>query len=338
MRNVFWAALAAVALFGGAASADEKVAPVKVGVICAGNTVDGGWNQQGADAATAAAKGTGGSASVVKSVKVENAADVLRDFAKSGVQVAICHGFEYLDKAEEVAKSQDKMKVIVTGCNPEGGYKNIYMLDIDIAGPSYQLGVLAGKTTKSGKLAFIAGSDIPPVAASFAAFEAGAKSVRPDVAVAKAFTSWDEPVKSKAQAEAFIQQGADVIFQNLDTASRGVFEAITAYNEAPQAGERKIEKVWVLGCNADQNDNKIAGKYTLASAVIRIDLAFEAAIKMAAEGKFAPGAHKLNINNGETQCVLNPKLTAEGGPISKDVQKLIEETGKKIIAGEIKMK
>lgn len=328
MRKIVAGILAALTLTSAAVFAEEAVSPVKVGVICAGNTVDGGWNQQGADAATSVAKATGGSANVVRSVKVENAADVLRQFARGGVQVAICHGFEYLDKAEEVAKTQPKMKVIVTGCNPEGGYKNIYMLDIDIAGPSYQLGVLAGKMTKSGKLGFIAGSDIPPVAAAFTAFEAGAKSVRADVTVAKAFTSWDEPVKSKAQAEAFIQQGADVIFQDLDTASQGVFEAIKAAKGA----------AWVIGCNADQNDNKICPEYTLASCVIRIDLAFEAAIKMAAAGKFEPGVHKLNIQNGQTQCVLNPKLTGEGGAISKDVQTLVEEQGKKFANSELKPK
>jgi basic membrane lipoprotein Med (substrate-binding protein (PBP1-ABC) superfamily) len=327
--------LAALALAGCGKEAEQAPSAVKVGVICAGNTVDGGWNQQGADAASASAKAAGGTANIVQSVKVGSAADVLRDFAKNGTTVAICHGYEFLEKAEEVAKSQDKMKIVVTGANPAAGYKHIYMLDIDITGPSYQLGVLAGKTTRSGKIGFIAGGDIPPVAASFAAFEAGAKSVRADVSVAKAFTSWDDPIKNKSQAEAFIQRGVDVIFQNLDTGSRGVFEAVQEANTvaAPARGK---DSTWVFGCNADQNDNKICPDATLASAVIRIDLAFEHAVKLATSGKFEPGIHTLNIANGETQCVLNPKLL--GGAIPKEVQTLVEETGKKIVSGEIKLK
>ena len=315
-------------------------APVQVGILCAGSTTDGGWNAQGADAATAAAKATGGTVTVTQQVTVERVPDVLRDLAKRGATVAICHGFEFLAKAEEVAAAQDKMKIAVTGADPgkkvDGSpkYEHIYMLDIDINGPSYQLGVLAGKLTKSGKLGFIGGSQIPPVESALKAFDAGAKSVRPDATVAIAWTSWDEPLKSKTQAEAFLQKGVDVIYHDLDTASKGVFEAVKANNAQPP--ERPKFNVWVIGCNSDQNANLICPESTIASCVIRLDQAFAGIVKAAQAGTFKPGIHTLNLANGETACVLNPKLTAEGGPITKEIQQAVEDAGKKVLSGEAK--
>ena len=340
MRGICLAMVGAVlaAAMGLACFAADTTAPaakVQVTVVCAGTTADGGWNQQGADAA---AKAAGGTANVLQEVKSSRAADVLRDAVKRGSTVAICHGFEFLAAGEEVGKSQDKMKIVVTGADTSKGYEHIYMLDIDIAGPSYQLGVLAGKLSKTSKVGFIAGSQIPPVESALKAFEAGLKSVKPEATVVSAYTSWDEPVKSKTQAEAFIQRNVDVIFQDLDTASKGVFEAVNAYNKAPVGGERAVEKVYVFGCNSDQNANEICADATPASAVIRLDKAFGLAIGSVKDGSFKPGVHTLSIANGETECVLNPKLIGDKGPITKEIQKAVEEAGKKFAAGEIKIK
>lgn len=307
-------------LCAGLALTAAEPKPLAIGMICAGTTADGGWNQQAREALRAVEKTLPAKATVNEQVKEDRAADDLRDFAKRGAELAICHGFEFLGPAQKVAKAEKKMKIAVSGADPGKGYDDILMLQIDISGPSYQAGVLAGRMTRSGKLGFIAGSEIPPVDAAYKAFEAGAKSVRGDITVAKAYTSWDEPLKSKQQAEAFMQRGIDVIFQNLDTASKGVFEAVKAAN-----AQAKPEKyVWVFGCNSNQNANKIASEYTLASVVIRLDKAFEQIARSVKDGTFKPGVHPLNGKNGQTECVLNPKLV--GTVITKEIAEAVEKT------------
>ena len=331
MREMWMAGAVAAAVGLGALAAvagtiGGLAVQTKVGMICAGSTVDGGWNQQAKTALEAAEKSVGATGTIVEQVKEDRAADALRDFSRRGADVVICHGFEFLGPAEKVAKAEKKMKIAVSGADTGKGYDDVLMMEIDISGPSYQLGVMAGKVSKSGKLGFIAGSEIPPVDAAFKAFEAGAKSVNANAEVVKAYTSWDEPLKSKQQAEAFFERGVDVIYQDLDTASKGVFEAVAARNDGPQRELRNL--VYVFGCNSDQNGNSICPNYTLASAVIRLDLAFAGVVKSVKEGTFKPGVHVLDIKNGETACVVNPKVV--GGVVTKEIVAAVEEAGKKL--------
>jgi basic membrane protein A len=264
----------------------------------------------------------GTTANVVESVDKDKAADALRDMAKRGVKVAFCHGFEYLAAAEEVAKSNDTMKIVVSGADAGKGYDHIYMLDMDISGASYQLGVLAAKLSTSGKVAFLAGANFPSVLAAAKGFEEGAKATRPDVTVTSITdVGWNDAIKAKQQAETVMKAGVDVIYADLDASSKGVFEAIKEHNGGTSDSTKRM--VWVMGCNSDQNENPIAGEWTVASCVIRLDKAFADAAKAAKDGTFKPGIHKVDLKSGEAVAVVNPKL--KGKVVTEEMVKAMEE-------------
>jgi basic membrane protein A and related proteins len=299
--------------------------PVKIGLICSGSVTDGGWNQLAKDAIEQVKKDLKAEVSILQKVTQDKAGDELRAYAADGYDLVIAHGYEFLTPAAEVAAGT-KMKIAVSGADV--ARPGIITLDFDVSQASYQLGIIAGKLTKTGKLGFVGGSPIPSVKACYRGFVAGAKSVRADVTVAEAYTSWDEPVKSKSQAEAFFAQGIDQVYHDVDSASRGVFEAVKERNAKDPS-----KPVYVFGCVANQNANTVCPDYTLASAVIRLDAAFRAVAEAVTAKTFAPGVVRENLARGTCVAVLNPKLV--GGVLTAEIQALVEKAGKELVAGGI---
>jgi len=323
---------------GSAKAEPQGTAPVRVGLLLTGSTSDGGWNQLAADSLNALAKaeGAGMQVQVRQQVSKDAAADTIRQFESRGYTALIAHGYEYLDVVKEVTDPTKpnavKIKIAVSGGDVES--PNFQSLFYDLSQASYQLGVIAGRVSKTGKLAFVGGAPFPTVTSMKRGFEAGAKSVNPNVTVAEQYTGWDDPSKAKKQVEAFMGQGCDVIMQNVDAASSGVFEAVKEYNSRPASGEAR-NTVYTFGANSDQNANKVAGDWILASAVIKMDVAFGNFVKSVKDGKFKGGLMKEDVGSGVSVAVINPKLV--GKVIDEATVKAVEAAGKLLESGDVKV-
>jgi basic membrane protein A len=309
---------------GGCTAAEAK--PFKVGLLLAGSASDGGWNQLAKEGMGALTKELGASISVIQKVSGDKAGDELRDYAADGYDLVIAHGYEFLNPAAEAAKASPGTRFAVSGADV--AKPGIITIDFDLSQASYQVGMLAAKFSKNGKLGFIGGAKFPSVLACYRGFCAGARAVRPDIVASDAYTSWDQPALSKAQAEAFFAQGVDVIFHDVDAASQGVFEAVKERNAAKGAGS-----VWVFGSVADQNANPICPEAIPASAVILLDQVFLRVARAVKEGSFKPGIVRENISLGSCVIHLNPALT--GSLIPPALQQLVAEAGRKLASGEI---
>ncbi|MGD0679952.1 MAG: BMP family ABC transporter substrate-binding protein, partial [Polyangiaceae bacterium] len=106
----------------------------------------------------------------------------------------------------------------------------------------YVSGVVAGMTTKTNKLGFIAAKPIPQVLRNINAFTLGARSVNPQATTAVVFTGdWSMPVKEAEAANSLIDQGVDVLTAHVDSPKvivelaerRGVFS--TGYHASQAA-------------------------------------------------------------------------------------------------------
>ncbi len=300
----------------------------RIGLICAGSTSDGGWNQLAKDALESVKKEMGAKVSTVQKVSSDKAGDEMRAFIADGYDIVFAHGYEFLNPAAEVAKAGGKTKLAVSGA--DAAKPGIVTVDFDLSQASYQIGMLAARLSASGKLGFIGGSRIPSVEACYRGFQAGALSVRKDASVVFTITSWDQPEKSKAQAEALLGDGVDAIYHDVDAASRGIFEAIKEHNaKQPDA------PAWVFGSCADQNGNPVCPEATPASAVIRLDATFLRIAKAVKAGTFAPGLVREDIAAGTCVIVFNPKLI--GKPITPAMQAEIEAAGTKLASGALKV-
>lgn len=301
----------------------------RMAFICSGSITDGGWNQDGRDAAVKVAKALHAKLSVLEHVTPIRAASIMRDFVRRHYGLIIGHGYEFLVPAAQTARMTSHTRFAVSGADKvEPG---VTTLNFDLTQPSYELGALAAMISKTGKVGFIGGEAIPSVEACYKGFKAGARSINPHIRVAQAYTSWDQVGLSKTQAEAFIQQGVDVIYQNVDAASQGVFEAIKAANR-----HHGKHPVYVFGCNGDQNNNATCSRYTLASAVIRLDRAFMYVAKLAERDRLKAGVIDETMANHVCVVVLNPRLV--GHVITPQMERQLLLIQKHLLAAGIKGK
>lgn len=82
----------------------------------------------------------------------------------------------------------------------------------------YLAGIVAGYTSKTGKLGFIAAKPIPQVLRNINSFTLGARSANPKVTTQVIFTGdWSLPVKEAEAANSLVDQGVDVLTCHVDS-------------------------------------------------------------------------------------------------------------------------
>ena len=79
-------------------------------------------------------------------------------------------------------------------------------------------GIVAGFTSKSGKLGFVAAKPIPQVLQNINAFTLGARLINPKATTQVIFTGdWSMPVKEAEATNSLIDQGVDVVTMHVDS-------------------------------------------------------------------------------------------------------------------------
>ena len=194
-----------------------------VGVIYVGPRDDYGYNQAQAQAAAAIKKMSG--VTVVEQEKVPETTDVQKTMGsmieQDGATLLFPTSFGYFDP--HILKMAEKYpKVRFAHCGglwTEGKHpKNAgsYFGYIDEC--QYLNGVVAGHTSKSKKIGFIAAKPIPQVLRNVNAFTLGARSVDPKISTQLIVTGdWALPVKEAEAANSMIDQGVDVITCHVDS-------------------------------------------------------------------------------------------------------------------------
>ena len=204
---------------GQAAAADKLI----VGVIYVGPRDDYGYNQAQAQAAAEIKKLPG--VTVIEQEKVPETTDVQKTMGsmieQDGATLLFPTSFGYFDP--HILKMAEKYpKVRFAHCGglwTEGKHpKNTgsYFGYIDEC--QYLNGVVAGHTSKSKKIGFIAAKPIPQVLRNINAFTLGARSVDPKITTQLVITGdWSLPVKEAEAANSMIDQGVDVITCHVDS-------------------------------------------------------------------------------------------------------------------------
>ena len=201
----------------------KKEDELKIGFIYVGPRDDFGYNQAHAEAAKVLAATPG--LAILEEEKVPETMDVQKTMESminlEGVKLLFPTSFGYFDP--HILKIAQKYPD-VTFFHCGGLYdatkhpKNVgsYFGYIDEA--QYLNGVVAGHTTKTGKLGFIAAKPIPQVLRNINAFTLGAKSVNPKITTTVVFTGeWSMPVKEADSANSLIDQGVDVLTMHVDS-------------------------------------------------------------------------------------------------------------------------
>lgn len=245
-------------------------------------------------------------------------------YASAGYQLIFAHGFEYQDAAIRAGERFPRTTIVVSG---GGRYAdNVAPLVFELEEGTYLAGMIAGGMSRSGIVGMVGGVEIPPVQGTFRAFEAGARSMNPDVRVLEAFTgNWDDVAAAKEATIAQLRRGADVIIHNVDAASFGVFQAV---REAVATGDT----AWALGMNRDQNH--VAPDVILGSAVIRIPDAFLSTARAWQRGELGGRPIYAGADQEVIDFVLNPELAAY---VPRDLQEDVAHAMALIRAGQLEV-
>lgn len=188
---------------------------------------------------------------------------------------------------------------------------------------SYLVGMAAALASKTGKIGFVGGMDIPLIRAFACGYVQGAKNVNADVEVIQNMTgttpaAWNDPAKGAELTQSQIDRGADVIYQAAGGTGIGVIRA------AADAGKFSI--------GVDSNQNYLAPGSVLTSMLKRVDVAAYETMKDGMSGNFDTGVRVLGLAEGGVGWALdenNEKL------ITGDMKAAIESASADIVSGKI---
>ena len=185
---------------------------------------------------------------------------------------------------------------------------------------SFLVGMMAAMASKSGKVGFVGGMDVPLIRKFQCGFEQGAKYANPKVEVQANMTgttpsAWNDPARGAELAKAQFSKGADVVFAAAGGTGVGVYQA------AKDAGK--------LAIGVDSNQNHLHPGTMLTSMVKRVDVAVAASFK-----KHKPGVTSLGLKEGGVDYAIdknNEKL------VTPEMKSKVDAAKADIISGKIKV-
>ncbi len=147
----------------------------------------------------------------------DDAENAMRFYAESGEYDIIWGHGRYSDQVMKLNAEFPDIMFVVTGSGNLPVGANQYWLYKRLHEPSYLLGMLAGRTTKSGVIGLVGTFAADDVNDQINAFFDGARAVRPHVKHRLSFIgSWSDNALAAEHANVQIASGADVVFMLTD--------------------------------------------------------------------------------------------------------------------------
>ena len=304
----------------GSAGGESGSSVEKIAIATPAKANDYGWNEQGVMAAEKVAEETGAELEQTTDIGYEQTETVLRQMAEKEPGLLIAQASGYDTAAKRVAEEYevptvtydiaDEVKPGILGSIITSSQEGAYLA-----------GILAAKTTKSGKVGVVISASDTNWFEMTGGYAAGVHSVDPQMPISFAEISaegYDDAAGGKRVVTSMIAEGADVIFGMGDGASFGYLQAIETASSA--------DKVWYIG-----DMTPIDKKGVLLSSVLwNFDGAFKTFVEQLDEGTFGEEAYDLDLENGGIS-LLKTKHIPSG------VWGEIEEAKKEILAGKIKV-
>lgn len=228
----------------------------------------------------------------------------MRRFAQRGHNPVVAIGFSQAAALEKVAKEfPDTKFAIVDMVVEQPNVRSILFTEHE---GSYLVGVMAAKASKSGKVGFVGGMDIPLIRKFACGYVQGVKATNPDAEVFQNMTgttpaAWGDPVKGGELAKSQIDRGADVVYHAAGGTGIGVLQA-AADNGA-------------LGIGVDSNQNGMHPGKVLTSMLKRVDNAVYNAFMDVKNDNWSAGFNVLDLKAGGVDYAMDennaPLVTAE---------------------------
>lgn len=321
MKRILGAALtaAAVALAGSAAAADFMPAVV----FDMGGKFDKSFNEAAYNGAQKFTKDTGIAYREFEISNVSQREQALRNMARRGAAVVVAMGFAQASAVEKVAKEYPDTKFTLIDMVVD--LPNVQSVIFQEHEGSFLVGMAAAMASKSGKVGFVGGMDIPLIRKFALGYVEGAKHVSPNIEVFQNMTgttpaAWNDPTKGGELARSQFDRGADVVYAAAGGTGIGVYQA------AKDSGK--------LAIGVDSNQNYLHPGTMLTSMVKRVDVAVYDAFMSAKDGTWKGGIKVLGLAQDGVGYALDEYNRSL---ISPEMEARLEQARNDIIAGKIKV-
>jgi basic membrane protein A len=307
-------AMAAATFLAAAGSAQAEPAVI----YDMGGKFDKSFNQAGYEGAERWKKETGKSYIEFEISNPAQREQAQRRMAQRGADPIVGIGFSQGSSMEKVAKDFPKLKFAVIDAVVK--LPNVQSILFKEQEGSFLVGMMAAMASKTGKVGFVGGMDIPLIRRFQCGFEQGAKYANPRVETSANMTgttptAWNDPARGAELAKSQFAAGVDVIFAAAGGTGIGVYQA------AKDAGK--------LAIGVDSNQNHVQPGTMLTSMVKRVDVAVYQAFK-----GVTPGITNLGLKEGGVDVALdehNAKL------VTAEMKKRVDAARADIIAGKIQV-
>ena len=244
-----------------------------------------------------------------------------RHFAERGQNPIIGVGFAQADAVQKVGAEFPKTDfTVIDGIVKLPNVQSVLFKEQE---GSFLVGMLAAMASKSGKVGFVGGMDIPLIRRFECGYEQGAKYANPQVAVVQNMTgttpsAWDDPGRGGELAKAQFDGGVDVVYAAAGNTGLGVYQAAADAH--------------MLAIGVDSNQNYLHPGTMLTSMVKRVDLAAYNSLESAKSGNWQGGITVLGLKEGGIDWAYdqyNEKL------ITPEMKAKVDQAKADIIAGKI---
>ena len=248
-------------------------------------------------------------------------AQSMRRLAERGASPIVAVGFGYAAAVEEVAKEYPDTKFTIIDMVVD--LPNVQSVVFKEHEGSFLVGALAALASKTGKVGFIGGMDIPLIRRFACGYEQGVKHINADAEIFQNMTgstpaAWNDPGKGAELAKSQFDRGADVIYAAAGGTGVGVYQA------AKDDGK--------LAIGVDSNQNHIHPGTMLTSMVKGVDIAVYNAFKAGAENRWESGVQVLGLAEDGVGWALDEHNSSL---VSEEMKAKIESLQEQIIAGSI---
>lgn len=305
------ASLAAPGLLLGPAA--RAAAPLKVGFVYSGPVADVGWTYQHDLGRKMVEQTFGAQVQTVYVEKVPEGPDaerVLRQLIADGCKMIFTTSFGFMDPTIKVAA--DFPDITFEHCSGYKGAPNVGLYQTRFYEGAYLLGMLAGHRTRTNTLGYVAPFPIPEVIRNLDAWVLGARAVNPKVQAKVVWiSSWYDPPKERDAAQALINQGADVMYQNTDS------PAIVQLAQA--------KGLWALGQDSDMT--RFGPQAHLSANTLNWGVYYVHKVRQKLAGQWKAEDTKWGLKEGIVQ------LAALGPSVPKEAVGPFEQRKAAILAG-----
>ncbi len=271
-------------------AAAPEAATFKIGLVTdVGRVNDRSFNQSAWEGVEQAAVELGLGEDDIKYIETQDAkdyADNMQQFIDAGFNVIVTVGAALGDATTEAAKANPDIHFIGVDQPQKEVLPNVTGLVFKEDHAGYLAGVLAASLTETGTIAAVLGTDlVPPVVAFKEGYEAGAKSVNPDINLISTYhpgelsQAFTDPEWGAATAKQAIDQGADVIFGAGGMTGNGALQEVATH-----------QGLYCIGVDTDQWDTLLAAQPCLVSSATKpITTSLVDLLELAAVGEVPSG-------------------------------------------------